>query len=206
VAVGFRSALSFTNRNNKKRPAASHQSTGTAPLSFLDPQGLGHGDGDEEGVDRNRPPFEYAFALEQDKVRLFSAQSAYLHEREEGSTAAAGDDEATSPRDEYSSLMGSSVRHVVPCSTTKSKSISGQSNDGSTKETPGSGRRGSRIPASARGGASTAALLQPRPLMFWENMVAGAISRSIAQTIMHPANTSPGAPAPTSSCRSPTGP
>lgn len=28
-----------------------------------------------------------------------------------------------------------------------------------------------------------------RPLLFWENMVSGAVSRSIAQTVMHPANT-----------------
>lgn len=28
-----------------------------------------------------------------------------------------------------------------------------------------------------------------RPLLFWENMICGAISRSVAQTIMHPANT-----------------
>lgn len=28
-----------------------------------------------------------------------------------------------------------------------------------------------------------------RPLMFWESMVSGAVSRSIAQTVMHPANT-----------------
>lgn len=35
------------------------------------------------------------------------------------------------------------------------------------------------------GGAATAT----RPLVFWETMVCGAISRSVAQTIMHPANT-----------------
>mmetsp|Transcript_39216 Transcript_39216/g.94846 ORF Transcript_39216/g.94846 Transcript_39216/m.94846 type:complete len:444 (+) Transcript_39216:140-1471(+) len=35
-----------------------------------------------------------------------------------------------------------------------------------------------------KGGAMVA-----RPLLFWENMVSGAISRSIAQTAMHPANT-----------------
>ena len=29
----------------------------------------------------------------------------------------------------------------------------------------------------------------PRPLLFWESMVSGAVSRSIAQTVMHPANT-----------------
>jgi len=28
-----------------------------------------------------------------------------------------------------------------------------------------------------------------RPLLFWENMICGAISRSVAQTVMHPANT-----------------
>lgn len=28
-----------------------------------------------------------------------------------------------------------------------------------------------------------------RPLSFWENMICGAVSRSVAQTIMHPANT-----------------
>jgi solute carrier family 25 S-adenosylmethionine transporter 26 len=34
-----------------------------------------------------------------------------------------------------------------------------------------------------------AAAAAARPLLFWENMVCGAISRSIAQTVMHPANT-----------------
>lgn len=41
---------------------------------------------------------------------------------------------------------------------------------------------------ASRGGA-TSLTYAPRPLVFWENMVCGAISRSIAQTIMHPANT-----------------
>lgn len=39
----------------------------------------------------------------------------------------------------------------------------------------------------ARGGA--AAVAAARRLCFWENMVCGAVSRSCAQTIMHPANT-----------------
>ncbi|CAJ1918575.1 unnamed protein product [Cylindrotheca closterium] len=39
------------------------------------------------------------------------------------------------------------------------------------------------IPAASKKGMAT------RPLLFWENMVCGAISRSIAQTTMHPANT-----------------
>jgi len=35
-----------------------------------------------------------------------------------------------------------------------------------------------------RGGA-----VKVRPLVFWENMLCGAVSRTLAQTIMHPANT-----------------
>lgn len=38
-------------------------------------------------------------------------------------------------------------------------------------------------------GGSTAAIAVARRLHFWENMICGAASRSIAQTIMHPANT-----------------
>ena len=44
--------------------------------------------------------------------------------------------------------------------------------------------------SSTRGGGGNASLILPtRPLVFWESMVSGAISRSIAQTVMHPANT-----------------
>ncbi|CAB9503780.1 adenosylmethionine carrier 1, chloroplastic/mitochondrial [Seminavis robusta] len=37
--------------------------------------------------------------------------------------------------------------------------------------------------------AAALAIGEPRPLVFWESMVCGAISRSVAQTVMHPANT-----------------
>lgn len=40
-----------------------------------------------------------------------------------------------------------------------------------------------------QGGGSSVMAYGMRPLLFWENMVAGAVSRSIAQTVMHPANT-----------------
>jgi hypothetical protein len=49
-------------------------------------------------------------------------------------------------------------------------------------------------PSETRGGSSTAiataaaTVAAHRPLFFWENMVSGAVSRSVAQTIMHPAN------------------
>jgi hypothetical protein len=42
------------------------------------------------------------------------------------------------------------------------------------------------LPSAA---TTTTAMTTNRPLLFWENMVCGAISRSMAQTIMHPANT-----------------
>lgn len=57
---------------------------------------------------------------------------------------------------------------VLPCSAAKLPSPAAQ-----------------RSPQQPRGGAVAIA----RPLMFWENMVCGAVSRSIAQTVMHPANT-----------------
>mmetsp|Transcript_14736 Transcript_14736/g.24820 ORF Transcript_14736/g.24820 Transcript_14736/m.24820 type:complete len:470 (-) Transcript_14736:238-1647(-) len=41
----------------------------------------------------------------------------------------------------------------------------------------------------SRGGGATAAPSTDRRLQFWEAMVCGAVSRSTAQTIMHPANT-----------------
>ena len=41
--------------------------------------------------------------------------------------------------------------------------------------------------SDTRGG--TVAIIGARPLFFWESMVSGAISRSVAQTLMHPANT-----------------
>ena len=53
-------------------------------------------------------------------------------------------------------------------------------------------RVSSKPSTGARGGSArdgSAALAPHRPLVFWENMVCGAISRSIAQTVMHPANT-----------------
>mmetsp|Transcript_11467 Transcript_11467/g.16891 ORF Transcript_11467/g.16891 Transcript_11467/m.16891 type:complete len:534 (+) Transcript_11467:174-1775(+) len=43
--------------------------------------------------------------------------------------------------------------------------------------------------AATRGGGGVSEELGVRSLFFWESMICGAISRSIAQTIMHPANT-----------------
>lgn len=45
------------------------------------------------------------------------------------------------------------------------------------------------LPAAGHSGVSRGGGVAVRPLVFWENMVCGAVSRSIAQTVMHPANT-----------------
>jgi hypothetical protein len=49
--------------------------------------------------------------------------------------------------------------------------------------------KSSVLECSTVASSAKAALMTSRPLVFWENMVCGAISRSIAQTVMHPANT-----------------
>lgn len=56
----------------------------------------------------------------------------------------------------------------------------------------GGASRGATTTTTTTKAASAAATTHPannRPLVFWENMICGAISRSVAQTIMHPANT-----------------
>ena len=55
------------------------------------------------------------------------------------------------------------------------------------QEPPLTSNRGGATNLVPPAGAASAVAM--RPLSFWENMVAGAISRSVAQTIMHPANT-----------------
>ena len=42
---------------------------------------------------------------------------------------------------------------------------------------------------SAGGAKKAVPVISVRPLMFWENMICGAISRSVAQVVMHPMNT-----------------
>lgn len=58
----------------------------------------------------------------------------------------------------------------------------------------GTGTKIEKISNLSRGGGNKLNKLPPvtaydRPLTFFENMICGAISRSVAQTIMHPANT-----------------
>ena len=49
--------------------------------------------------------------------------------------------------------------------------------------------RAQKIMKKARKVEKTSLQSAVRPLLFWESMVCGAVSRSIAQTVMHPANT-----------------
>ncbi len=75
----------------------------------------------------------------------------------------------------YSSITRrSTIGHAKSTTTTTTPTKSSSSNSATTTS------------ATAMVVAAAAAA---RPLLFWENMVCGAISRSIAQTVMHPANT-----------------
>lgn len=69
---------------------------------------------------------------------------------------------------------------VVPCAH-KSTHAMGKKLHGSSQDDAVS-----VASSETRGGGGGVAT---RPLVFWENMVCGAVSRSIAQTVMHPANT-----------------
>ena len=46
-----------------------------------------------------------------------------------------------------------------------------------------------RVGASSSSSSVSGKVLEPRQLLFWENMVCGAISRSVAQVVVHPMNT-----------------
>jgi hypothetical protein len=70
-------------------------------------------------------------------------------------------------------------RRLTPSSATATAAI-----DAAKSSSPSTRSRGGNAAAAA-----VAAAAAHRPLMFWENMVSGAVSRSVAQTVMHPANT-----------------
>lgn len=81
-------------------------------------------------------------------------------------------------------------RRLVPSSSTKSS----QQSTTAAMESSSVAAKSRTSSATPRGGnaaatAAAAAVAMTRPLVFWENMVSGAVSRSIAQTVMHPANT-----------------
>jgi hypothetical protein len=59
----------------------------------------------------------------------------------------------------------------------------------SKKESSSVITQGTTTTTAAVAAATAAVTMTTRPLLFWENMVSGAVSRSIAQTVMHPANT-----------------
>lgn len=82
---------------------------------------------------------------------------------------------------------------ATPCAKLTTKTISPRASlaiqsvqDRFVKTSTGSDIASNHLsPSDTRGGG----VLLHRPLVFWENMICGAVSRSIAQTVMHPANT-----------------
>ena len=74
--------------------------------------------------------------------------------------------------------------------TVNSNIINASSSDTTDSSATTQPRKTSRGGATAAATATAAANALPqRPLVFWESMISGAISRSVAQTVMHPANT-----------------
>jgi len=72
---------------------------------------------------------------------------------------------------------------TIPCSIRSTTAVPGATSSISTASTTFAASTDASA-ASSRGGA-----VAMRPLAFWESMICGAVSRSMAQTIMHPANT-----------------
>lgn len=127
---------------------------------------------------------------------LHEAQYAYLQRQQHSING------GNLPIDELEWLEESSrsaVHHggAVPCALSVRHQPGSQTSAASSKRTSRANnkRRSGRHPTTlsvsvaAASAAMSPAVVALRPLAFWENMVAGAISRSIAQTVMHPANT-----------------
>ncbi|GKY98620.1 hypothetical protein MPSEU_000818700 [Mayamaea pseudoterrestris] len=119
------------------------------------------------------------------KRQLQQPSSAYIFKRRAREPAATALDES------YSDQYQSEALAAIPCSHTKTITRS------QTAFSSSSPAVGSKLPPpTPRHSTSTSQTrsspsLTPtstRALNFWENMFCGAISRSLAQTIMHPAN------------------
>ena len=89
-----------------------------------------------------------------------------------------------SPRDMFGDELEWLEGDATPCVRLSIKRASSSSEE--FADSPSVGTAAAVPPTTeARGGGEHPV----RPLVFWENMVCGAVSRSMAQTVMHPANT-----------------
>ena len=90
-----------------------------------------------------------------------------------------------------------STQEPLHISLTEHKELGDEESNSNIVYVSNGGRRGApqRIELDTKAAVQTSdtrggnALAAVRPLLFWENMVSGAVSRSVAQTVMHPANT-----------------
>lgn len=92
-----------------------------------------------------------------------------------------------SPFGSLSSISSSSQRHTTPLRIGR-KSVS-NNNDNELDDLQTAEHDECIADIVNRGGGAATATIPDRRLHFWEAMVCGAVSRSAAQTIMHPANT-----------------
>jgi hypothetical protein len=89
-----------------------------------------------------------------------------------------------------SESLSSSLEQASSSSVIKRRSQSIATNAKTTQMTYASSSTNNENTTTPRGGSAAATTTTAmRPLFFWESMVSGAVSRSIAQTVMHPANT-----------------
>lgn len=120
-------------------------------------------------------------------AQMRSAQSAYLKRESRSVESGTELDFLESTRDRSSSskrngvLVSTVPQSAAGATTATSITLSQQRQQQQQQQ-----QQEQQVAAAAsRGGGGG----DMRPLVFWENMVCGAISRSVAQTIMHPANT-----------------
>lgn len=208
ISLGLRSALAHRNgragqlwgtatTRNRSRAftdqfVASPRMSGSPTAAPNNPQ------------QQQEPEVESAFFFPQsldDVVEMRSAETAHLrttvlrpgasrsNSSKKSRKSRASDDEDDELDFIESSMLGGPSRHS-PLSMRDMVQVSTSKAPAATAVTHAK-QRSSNYYQNHRGGAAAAveAVTMTRPLAFWESMICGAISRSVAQTTMHPANT-----------------
>ena len=167
VSLGLRSALgnSLLGRTQSKSrgrtTVSSSRQLGACRLAAWEDESGDDDDDDDELDETLVEPAYFHASSPRDLARIRSVQYAQLK------TDSRSLDGPASELDLLESTLPPSCRTVQQVSSRQTLSADETTN---------------------RGGAVTEAALNS-PLKFWENMVCGAVSRAVAQTVMHPANT-----------------
>jgi len=169
VQVGIRSALSSGTFRRRRRGRLANvvKRSSSDVVAFRAP---GSRDSSDDENEREVIPSFFRPPSAEDRDEFLAAEYAYLK-------ASPGVQDDDVDGDSCESELDQMEALTMPASLRRQRS--------SLKASSATTSSGAN-----RGGASASAMAaETRPLVFWENMIAGAISRSMAQTIMHPANT-----------------